>query len=164
LKNAPFIDVQDIRRTFQFDDNGKKIRLNDKVLNNDCGDGHSKPLTWMIEFLILPVKTTFMSISNPEVQPQDLINGGEVMAEEKVGEVVKYFVKPSVAAIHITEGELRVGDTIKFSGHTTEFADVVQSMEVDNKAVQKAVAGDSVGLKVSDRVRSGDEVFKIVAD
>ena len=86
------------------------------------------------------------------------------MAEKKIGEVIKFFAKPSVAAIQITDGELNVGDSIKFSGHTTEFSDVVQSMEVNNKAVQKAVAGDSVGLKVSDRVRPGDEVFKIVAD
>lgn len=86
------------------------------------------------------------------------------MAEKKIGEVVKFFAKPSVAAIHITDAELQVGDSIKFSGHTTEFIDVVQSMEVDNKSVQKAVIGDSIGLKVSDRVRPGDEIFKIVAD
>jgi translation elongation factor EF-1alpha len=59
---------------------------------------------------------------------------------------------------------LKVGDSIKFSGHTTEFIDVVQSMEVDNNSVQKAVAGDSIGLKVSDRVRPGDEVFIVMAD
>ena len=86
------------------------------------------------------------------------------MAEEKIGEVLKFFAKPSVAAVHITEGDLQVGVSIKFSGHTTEFVDVVQSMEVDNKSVQKAVAGDSIGLKVSDRVRPGDEVFKVLAD
>ena len=86
------------------------------------------------------------------------------MAEIKIGEVIKFFAKPSVAAITITEGELQVGDSIKFSGHTTEFTDVVQSMEVNNKSVPKAVAGDSIGLKVSDRVRPGDEVFKVTAD
>ena len=86
------------------------------------------------------------------------------MSEKKIGEVIKFFAKPSVAAIQITDGELNVGDSIKFSGHTTEFSDVVQSMEVDNKPVQKAVAGDSVGLKVADRVRPGDEVFKVTAD
>ncbi len=86
------------------------------------------------------------------------------MAEKKIGEVLKFFAKPSVAAIQITDGELNVGDSIKFSGHTTEFSDVVQSMEVNNKSVQKAVAGESVGLKVADRVRPGDEVFKVVAD
>jgi len=59
---------------------------------------------------------------------------------------------------------LNVGDSIKFSGHTTEFSDVVQSMEVNNKPVSRAVAGESVGLKVKDRVRPGDEIFLVLPD
>ncbi len=86
------------------------------------------------------------------------------MAEKKIGEVVKFFAKPLVAAVKIEQGELVVGDSIKFSGHTTDFIDVIQSMEVDNKSVQKAVAGDFIGVKVSDRVRPGDEVFKVIPD
>ncbi len=86
------------------------------------------------------------------------------MAEKKIGEVMKFFAKPSVAAVKIMEGEVVVGDSIKFYGHTTEFTDVIQSMEVDNKSVQKAVAGEFIGIKVSDRVRPGDEVFKIIPD
>jgi U32 family peptidase len=86
------------------------------------------------------------------------------MAEKKIGEVVKFFSKPSVAAVKITEGDLVVGDSLKFSGHTTDFVDVINSMEVDNKSVQKAVAGDFIGLKVSSRVRPGDEVFKVIPD
>jgi len=86
------------------------------------------------------------------------------MAEKKIGEVMKYFSKPSVAAVKITEGEINVGDSIKFSGHTTDFIDVIESMEVDNKSVQMAVAGDFIGVKVSDRVRPGDEVFKVIPD
>jgi putative protease len=86
------------------------------------------------------------------------------MAEKKIGEVVKFFSKPSVAAVKITDGELNVGDNIKYSGHTTDFIDEVKSMEVDNKSVPKAVAGDFIGIKVSDRVRPGDEVFKVIPD
>jgi U32 family peptidase len=86
------------------------------------------------------------------------------MAEKKIGEVMKFFSKPSVAAIKITDGEVTVGDSIKFSGHTTDFTDVIESMEVDNKSVQKAAAGDFIGVKVSDRVRPGDEVFKVIPD
>lgn len=86
------------------------------------------------------------------------------MAEMKIGEVVKFFSKPSVAAVKITDGELNVGDKIKFSGHTTDFIDEVNSLEVDNKPVSKAVAGDFIGVKVSDRVRPGDEVFKVMPD
>ena len=86
------------------------------------------------------------------------------MAEKKIGEVMKFFAKPSVAAVKIVEGEVSVGDSIKFYGHTTEFTDLIESMEVDNKSVQKAVAGDFIGVKVSDRVRPGDEMFKVIPD
>jgi putative protease len=84
------------------------------------------------------------------------------MAEEKIGEVVKFFAKPSVAAVKITEGELHVLDSIKIFGHTTDVTQVIDSMEVNNQKVDKAVAGDYIGVKVADRVRPGDEVFKIV--
>ncbi len=86
------------------------------------------------------------------------------MSEEKIGEVVKFFAKPSVAAVKITQGELRVGDTVKFTGHTTDFEDSIQSMEINNAAVEKAVAGDYIGIKVADRVRPGDEVFKVLPE
>ncbi|MCX5833638.1 MAG: EF-Tu/IF-2/RF-3 family GTPase [Deltaproteobacteria bacterium] len=86
------------------------------------------------------------------------------MAEEKIGEIVKFFAKPSVAAIKITAGELNVGDKIKLVGHTTNFEEVIDSMEVNNQKVAKAVAGDYIGVKVSDRVRPGDEVFKVIPD
>ncbi len=86
------------------------------------------------------------------------------MAEEKVGEVVKFFAKPSVAAVKVVSGELNVGDTVKFTGFTTDFEVKIESMEVNNQKVEKAVAGDYIGLKVSDRVRPGDEVFKVTLE
>ena len=84
------------------------------------------------------------------------------MAEEKVGEVVKFFAKPCVAAIKITVGEVKIGDAIRIIGHTTDITNILESMEIDNQKVEKAVAGDFIGIKVSDRVRQGDEVFKVV--
>jgi translation elongation factor EF-1alpha len=87
-----------------------------------------------------------------------------LMAEEKIGEIVKFFAKPSVAAIKITAGELKVGDTIKIVGHTTSFESVIESMEVNNAKVEKAVTGDFIGVKVADRTRPGDEVFKVIPD
>ena len=86
------------------------------------------------------------------------------MAEEKIGEVVKFFAKPSVAAIKITSGELNVGDTVKFTGHTTDFEDKIDSMEINNESIEKAVEGDYIGVKVADRVRPGDEVFVVKPD
>lgn len=86
------------------------------------------------------------------------------MGEEKIGEVVKFFSKPSVAAVKITAGEVRLGDTLKFTGHTTDFEDTIASMEIDNAKVEKATVGDYIGIKVSDRVRPGDEVFKVIPE
>ena len=86
------------------------------------------------------------------------------MGEEKIGEVMKFFAKPSVAAVKITSGELLAGDTVKFTGHTTDFEDKIDSMEIDNKQIEKATAGDYIGIRVSDRVRPGDEMFKIIPE
>lgn len=86
------------------------------------------------------------------------------MAEVKIGEVVKFFAKPSVAAVKITSGELNVGDKVKFSGHTTDFEETIDSMEINNEKVEKAVEGDYIGIKTADRVRPGDEVFLVTPD
>ncbi len=86
------------------------------------------------------------------------------MGEKRIGEVVKFFPKPSVAAVKIIEGEIRVGDTLKFTGHTTDMTMPLDSMEVNNLKVAQAVAGDYIGIRVADRVRPGDEVFKVTAD
>jgi len=95
---------------------------------------------------------------------EGLQKGGIDMAEVKLGEVVKFFAKPSVAAVKIVSGELQVGDTIRITGHTTDLTESIESMEVNNQKVPKAVAGDFIGIKVSDRVRPGDEVSKVVPD
>ncbi|MHB8907813.1 MAG: translation elongation factor-like protein [Syntrophales bacterium] len=86
------------------------------------------------------------------------------MADRRIGEVIKFFSKPSVAAVKITDGEIRVGDTLKFTGHTTDLTMPLDSMEVNNQSVPQASAGDYIGIKVPDRVRPGDEVFKVTAD
>ena len=85
------------------------------------------------------------------------------MDEEQIGTVVKFFTKPSVAAIEITAGELRVGDTIHIKGHTTDFEETVDSMQVEKEAIEEAKPGYLVGIKVGDRVREGDKVFKAKA-
>ena len=84
------------------------------------------------------------------------------MSEEQVGLIVKFFAKPSVAAIEVTSGSIKKGDLLKYSGHTTDFTEPVASMEVDNQAVEEAVAGQMVGIKVKERVREGDKVYKVV--
>ena len=94
-----------------------------------------------------------------------VLNSGDyTMKEEKIGFVSNYFGKISVAAIEITNGTLSVGDSIHFLGHTTEFEATVHSMQIEHKQVTEAKKGDSVGVKVSEKVREGDKVFKFVPD
>jgi putative protease len=86
------------------------------------------------------------------------------MGEKRIGEVVKYFSKPGVAAVKVTDGGIKVGDTLKFTGHTTDLTMPLDSMEVNNQKVAEAVVGDYVGIRVADRVRPGDDVFKVTAE
>jgi len=83
------------------------------------------------------------------------------MEEEEVGVVVKYFARVGVAAVNIEKGELEIGDTIHIKGHTTDFKQIVESMQIENKPVDKAKPGDAVGIKVKDRVRANDIVLKV---
>jgi selenocysteine-specific translation elongation factor len=82
------------------------------------------------------------------------------MPEENIGEVSDFFAHPVVAGIELT-GALNVGDKIHIKGHTTDLEMTVESMQIKNEAVAEAKAGDSIGVKVSDRVRKGDTVYKV---
>ena len=83
------------------------------------------------------------------------------MQEEEVGIITHYFGHLSVAAIKITKKELKVGDKIHFKGHTTDFEQVLDSIQIEHETVEKAVAGQTIGLKTKDRVREHDLVFKV---
>ncbi|MFA5252770.1 MAG: translation elongation factor-like protein [Phycisphaerae bacterium] len=82
------------------------------------------------------------------------------MAEEQIGIVSDFFARPVVAAIELT-GDLKVGDKIHIKGHSTDVEEVVSSMQIANAAVTEAKAGDSVGVKISDKVRKHDVVYKV---
>ncbi|MFW5902613.1 MAG: translation elongation factor-like protein [archaeon] len=79
---------------------------------------------------------------------------------EKIGEVTHYFTDLSVGIIKL-EDELRVGDKIRIKGATTDFEQEIKSMEIDREEVEEAGPGESVGMKVKNRVREGDEVYKV---
>ena len=83
------------------------------------------------------------------------------MLEEKVGKIVKFFAKPSVAALEITDGTLSVGDRIRIKGHTTDFEDTITSMQEENKPLEKAVSGQMIGIRVKERAREHDIVYKV---
>jgi len=82
------------------------------------------------------------------------------MPEEEIGKVSDFFAHPVVAGIELT-APLKVGDKIHIKGHTTDMELTVDSMQINNVDVQEAKAGDSVGIKVAERVRGGDTVYKV---
>ena len=86
------------------------------------------------------------------------------MKEKEIGHVSNFFEKVSVAAVEITKGKLLVGDTILFRGHTTEFEIIVKSMQIEHKSIKEAKKGDSIGIKVYEKVRKKDKVYKLIED
>jgi putative protease len=83
------------------------------------------------------------------------------MVEEKIGIIEHFFTNVSVAAIKITAGELKIGDTIHVVGAHTDFKQKIDSMQIERVPVEVVKAGDAVGIKVKDRVREHDVVYKM---
>jgi len=82
------------------------------------------------------------------------------MPEEVIGRVSDFFARPVVAGIELT-APLKMGDKIHIKGHTTDLELIVDSMQINNVDVQEAKAGDAVGIKVNERVRGGDTIYKV---
>jgi translation elongation factor EF-Tu-like GTPase len=83
------------------------------------------------------------------------------MPEEEVGRVSDYFSKIGVAAIEITSNFLKRGDVIRIRGTKTDFTQSIGSMEINRQAIDMAEKGSSVGIKVNEKVRPNDRVFKV---
>ncbi|MEA2032431.1 MAG: translation elongation factor-like protein [Euryarchaeota archaeon] len=84
------------------------------------------------------------------------------MVEKKlVGKITHYFSKIGVAVVELS-GDVEEGDRIKVEGATTSFEQVIESMEIENEKVELATVGQSIGLKMKDRVRLHDNVYKIM--
>jgi putative protease len=82
------------------------------------------------------------------------------MPEKAIGKVTDFFSRPVVAGIELT-ATLKLGDKIHIKGHTTDIELVVNSMQINNVEVKQAKTGDAIGIKVSERVRRGDIVYKV---
>ena len=83
------------------------------------------------------------------------------MEEIAVGKVAGYFGKIGVAAIKITDGELKIGDRIKFKGTLTDFEQNVESMQSEHENLERAEAGTDIGIKVTEKVREHDTVYVV---
>ncbi len=86
------------------------------------------------------------------------------MAEQLIGTVTHYFSKAQVAGIDITDGELHVGDTIHILGHTSDFTQQIDSMQIEHEQVQTASVGDRIGVCVSEHAREHDKVYRVLPD
>ncbi len=82
------------------------------------------------------------------------------MPEIEIGIVSDFFARPVVAGIELT-GNLKLGDKIHIQGHTTDMEFTVDSMQINNANVTEGKPGDAIGIKVSDRVRRGDRIYKV---
>lgn len=83
---------------------------------------------------------------------------GENLVE--IGRVTHFYTRISVAVIELT-GSISVGDKIVIRGTNTDFEQIVESMQIEHENVERAEAGQSIGLRVSDRTREGDVVYKV---
>ncbi len=86
------------------------------------------------------------------------------MSEEElqeVGTVTHYYLRIGVVVVEVT-APIKVGDRIRVRGSTTNFEQTIESMEIEHKRIEEAKPGDSIGLKVKERVREKDIVYKIV--
>ena len=89
------------------------------------------------------------------------VEGGP-MAEVELGRVTRYFPKIGVAGIEITQDSLAVGDTIRIKGHTSDFLQKVDAMQIDGQSVPEATVGQAIGVKVGQHAREHDIVYKVV--
>ena len=86
------------------------------------------------------------------------------MSEQLVGSVTHFFNRAGVIAIEMSEGELRVGDTIHVVGHLTDFTETVGSMQLEHEQKEVVKTGDLVGIKVVGKARPGDDIYRVQAD
>ena len=83
--------------------------------------------------------------------------------EERIGTVTHYYGELSVAAVRIESGTLRLGDTIHVVGHTSDFRQRVESMQIEHESASEVGAGQEIGLKVTAHAREHDVVYKVTA-
>ncbi len=84
--------------------------------------------------------------------------------EEEIGKITHYFSKINVGILELSKGTLQVGDTIHIKGHTSDFFQKIESMQLEHDPVDKVKQGESVGMKVENPVRENDVVFKVTEE
>ena len=83
------------------------------------------------------------------------------MTETRIGKVTHYFNHLHVASVAITDNKLQKGDTIHVKGHTSDFEQEVESMEIDHESVDVVKPGDQIGLTVIEHAREHDTIYVV---
>ncbi len=84
------------------------------------------------------------------------------MEEKEIGKVTHYYGKLSVGILELID-TLKVGDTIHIKGHSSDFTQVVDSIQIEHASVSEAKKGDLIGLRVDQKVHEHDKVYKVIA-
>lgn len=106
------------------------------------------------------IKKTAAKKASPK-GPLSAAPKAQVPKGQLIGSVTHFFPHVNAAAVMIDKGAIRLGDRLYFKGHTTDFEQGVSSLQIDHNPVEKAGVGDEVGIGVRDRVRQGDNVYKL---
>lgn len=81
--------------------------------------------------------------------------------EKLIGRVTHYYSRLQVGIVELTDGPLRVGDTVHIKGKHTDFVQTVDSIQLEHRNVDQADRGETVGIKVNEKVREHDQVFLV---
>jgi translation elongation factor EF-1alpha len=84
-----------------------------------------------------------------------------ILVEERIGSVIKFFDKTSIAAVKLDFGDLAMGDSIHVKGHDTDFTQKIEDLEFDHHPVEKAIRGQFIGIKLSQTAKPFDLVYKV---
>jgi len=84
------------------------------------------------------------------------------MQEKEIGKITHYYGHLSVGIVQLTD-TLKVGESIHIKGHSSDFTQSIDSIQIEHVSVSEAKLGDSVGIKVAGKVHPGDKVFKVTA-
>jgi hypothetical protein len=107
-----------------------------------------------------PRKAAARPAPRPKPKPVEAPPRGPLPGEVRVGVVTHYYGHLAVAAVRL-EVALKVGDTIRVLGHTSDFRQKVDSIQIEHESVQEAIGGDEIGLKVAEHAREHDVVYRV---
>ena len=85
------------------------------------------------------------------------------MEKKLVGEITHYYTKLGVAVVRVGN-EINIGDKISIEGTSTNFQQEIKSMQIEKSAIKKAKKGDMIGLKLDNKAREGDKVYKVIGE